>query len=104
MSNHSLVTFSSKIIIKRRLYKFDSLHASGDRPVYRIWPNFNREYSTMPFYVCTKFETKILSLTEVIGFTRNCLHTYIHTYIHTHIHTHIHTYIHTYTQTFLFDI
>ena len=49
------------------------------------------EYSTMPFYVCTKFETKILSLTEVIVFTRNGLHTYIHTYIHTH-------------RLFLFDI
>ena len=46
----------------------------------------------MPFYVCTKFETKILSLTEVIVVTRNGLHTYIHTYMH--------TYIHTYTQTF----
>ena len=49
----------------------------------------------MPFYICTKFEINILSLT-VIVFTRNGLHTCIH--------THIHTYIHTYTQTFLFDI
>ena len=60
-----------------------SLHASGNRPVCRIRPNFNREreYSTMPFYICTKFEIKILSLTEVIVFTRNGLHTYIHTHI-----------------------
>ena len=35
--------------------------------------------STMPFYICIKFEIKILSLTEVIVFTRNGLHTYIHT-------------------------
>ena len=54
-------------------------HSSGDCPLCRIWPNFNREYSTMPFYICTKFETKILSLTEVIVFTRNGVHTYIHT-------------------------
>ena len=45
----------------------------------------------MPFYVGIKFETKILSLTEVIVFTRNGLHTYIYTHIHTHIHTYIHT-------------
>ena len=33
VQSNSLATFSSKIIIKRRLYKFDSIHASGDRPV-----------------------------------------------------------------------
>ena len=41
----------------------------------------------MPFYRCTKFEIKILSLTEVIVFTRNGLLTYIHTHTYIHIHT-----------------
>ena len=36
-----------------------------------------------PFYICTKFEIKILSLTEAIVFTRNGLHTYAHTYTQT---------------------
>ena len=42
----------------------------------------------MLFYICTKIEIKILSLTEVIVFTRNGLHA---TYTHTHTYSLIHT-------------
>ena len=93
--SNSLESFSSKIIRKLGLHKFDSLHAFGDRPVWWIWPSCKRVYSTVLLYLCPKFEIKILSLTEVIVFTRNGLQTYTHTYSL--------TYTHTDTQAFLFD-
>ena len=40
----------------------------------------------MPFYIYTEFEIKILSLIEIIEFTRNGLHRYMHTHIHTYMH------------------
>ena len=41
------------------------------------------------FTYVPNLKIKILSLTEVIVFTRNGLHTYMHTYMHTHIHTYM---------------